>query len=567
MALESVYPDQFFNIPNPVTPNVSIQLRTEINPEADITDSSHWENLTFNPNTYFDNMTLEDGGGAITLKLSMFDQNFANLENKLIRTLVNTRLSNQLVEDPEYSPDPSYFEFYISKASSANLRIRFGYSETNAEEYINVTSKDDEEWQNRTKKIRGETKPVVRSPWLYFQISNMDFNLTQKGLEVDLQAFSIMSSFLNQAKMVETYARLYGEPTFVIEQIMERITTAAANKNEDVQFEIVDVPRGYFSEEEGKEIIEIMLGGEPVVETAEDGSQRMKTRYKSMSSVLNELCSKVRPLKYDAEGNLLEETDTEEEGEETEKQADQIHRYSYYIEETDSATMIYFYYQNPHNACKDQGLIRVYSWLQEGNSIVKNIDIKSKTDFATLNVPMVTINRQDGNITVQVARGRGNENPGSAEMSQEDEFDFSVANMRNVTSAFSDENFRAMFVRHIQEVDESDVSNGLISPAELGRVVTSELLAQLNAQIFSGTIKIPGDPFYLFDKNIQPFMYLIKIIVNRPNYLDEEGNVIIGGKSYMSGYYAIKKITHSIGLSGFETDLEVMKFNSRGSCE
>lgn len=568
MALESIYPEDFFNIPHPVAPNIAIQVRTTVNPDAEIDDPSHWESITFNPNTYFDNMSLEDKGGALSLDLSLFDQNFSNLENTVIRSLVATRLANKLVQDPDYEPDPSYFEFYVSKANSANLRIRFGYSESYSDDFIDANSITDSVWKSRTEKNGGSIKPVLRTPWLYFQMSGIDFNLTSKGLELKIKAFSIMSSFLNQAKMVEQYARLFGEPVFVIDQLMQRVVEAATNNNETVTYEIKDRPRGYYSQEDGLEIIEIMLGGEPVIETLEDGSQRASTRYKSMSSILNELCSKIRPLKYDADGNEIpENTDSsgEAEGEKAEnEEADQIHRYSYYIQENPNETKIVFYYQDPQRSINEQGLVRVYSWLQEGNSIVKELNIKTKTDFATLSLPIVNIDRTNGGITVQVARGRGKRER-SSETSNEDDIDFTVGHIRDVSEAFSDENFRAMFVRHVRDTDNDEVTNNRMTPAQLGAVVSSQIVARLNEQIFTGTIKIPGDAFYLFDEKIQPFSYLIKIIVNKPNYVDENGDFVPGGQSYLSGYYMVKKITHSLSISGFETELEVMKFNSRGN--
>lgn len=560
MSDRNIFPESFFNIPHPSSPVVSIQFRTRIRPNDEISNSSNWEEITFNPNNFFNNLSIEDKGGVYNLSLSLFDKNFAYLENIIVKSMVATRMANNLVSNPEYSTDETdYFEFYVSKSNSANLRVRFGYSEYSMDEHISETSLKSEAWRNRA----NEDIPVTKSPWLYFQMTETDFNLTPKGLEVNIKGFSVMSNFLQKAKLVETYARVSGPPEYVIDRICERIVEAADRNGDDVSYEIVDRPRGYPSEENGEELIEIMLGGEPTV-TGEDenGNPIIEEKFKSLESILNEICSNVRPVKYDDDGNKVpvsEDSGSDAEGlKEENEETQQSYKYSYYINETEEDTRIMFHYQDPKNSLNNQEKIRTYVWLQEGNSIIKNLEIDTETDFASLSVPIVNIDNSNGEITAQVLRGFGSEE------TEEDEMDFTVGHARDVTRAFENENFDSVFVRHVRNSSNDGVTNDTISPSFLASKVTDGIMTNLNEQVFKGTLTLFGDPFYLFDDSVQPFSYLIKIVVNRPNYLDENGDFVRGGKSYLSGYYAIKKIKHEISMSGFETQLEIMKFNSHG---
>lgn len=555
---ETVYPESFFNLPHPSSPFISVQVRTEIEPQKDIDDPSHWEEITFNPNNFFNNITIEDSGGVYKITLNLFDKNFAYIEDTIVRSIIATRLANSLVEDPDYSVEEDFFEFFITKTNSANLRIRFGYSEYSLDDYISETSFTSERWKNRA----SENVPVLKSPWIYFQMSNADFNLTPKGLEVQINAFSVMSNFLQKAKLVETYARFYGTPEYVISHICDKISRSAERSGETITYEIRGEPRGYPSQENGEEIIEIMLGGEPTITGRdENGNYVFETKYKNLSTILGEICSNVRPLKYDEEGNRIpftSDTGSEAEGmEEENEEAAQVFRYSYYINETETETQIIFDYQDPNRGLEQEN-VRTYIWLQEGNSIIKNLDIKTNSDFSALSVPIINVNPSDGSITGQVLRGN------SSSGSDEDNVDFNVGHAKDVTDALEDEGFESVFVRHITSVGNENLTNGRESSKFLAARIADGIAANLNQQVFKGTLTLFGDPFYLFDDTVQPYAYLIKIIVNRPNYVDDEGNFVAGGKSYLSGYYAIKNITHEISLSGFETQLEIMKFNSHG---
>lgn len=561
MALNSIYPEQFFNLPHPSAPFVSIQLRTKIEPEQDLDSPEHWEEITFNPNNFFNDLEIEDNGGVYNLKLNLQDKNYAYVEDVIVRSIVATKIANQLIRNPQGNiVEEEFFEFYVSKANSANLRIKFGYSEYSVDdsEYISANSFKSEGWKERTK----SQKPVLKTPWIYFQMNKIDFQVEKHGLKVEIEAFSIMNNFLQNARLVEVFARLYGTPEYVINNIGNRIEEAARRSGDNVVIRIEDTPRGYPSEETGEEIIEVMLGGEPVIAgTNAAGEYIFETRYKNLTTIFNEICSNVRPVKYNSEGELVPiSPDAGGEGEgaqEENREAEQVFRYSYYVNETENETEIVFYYRNPAEALVSQGNVRTYVWNQEGSSIVKNLNIETASDFALLNLPIVNVNNSTGEITGQVMRGSSNTD------TPEEQVDLTVGHA-TFTDAFQKEDFSSVFARHITTTTDDDLTNNRQSTNFVAIKLADKIAANLNEQVFRGTLSLFGDPYYLFDDSIKPFMYLIKIIVNRPNYVDKDGNFVAGGKSYLSGNYAVKKIIHKVSRSGFETELEIMKFNTHG---
>ena len=560
MSLKPIFPETFFNLPHPGAPVVNIQFRTKIVPNSSIDTPDHWEEITINPNNFFDSFSLEDQGGAYMVSLNLFDRDFAKIENIIIRSINAARLANRLVDNPNYSKDDTeYFEFYVSKGSSANLRIRFGYSEfSQGRRYVDASRVSDPEWVNRT----DNEKPVVRSPWLYFQISESNFNLQKEGLKVELKGFSVMGGFLDRAKMVQKFARLTGTPENIIKNIGEIVSETASASEDSVRFTFSGrKPMGYPTAD-GEEVIEIMLGGQPAFRDMEDGTRQLIKQYKSLKNVLDEICSKVKPILYDEDSNEINQTDDSNPDAETmnnESEAiDKIAKYGYMLRETENEILIDFYYQDPNDSLKNQRNARTYSWIENGQSIVKDIDIKTRTDFAALNLQIATVNDETGEMSLHVSTSSRPQ-----EGNQESEADLSLGRIKDVTQALESPSFNAMFVNDIRSVDHYEVTNSRNSVNQAAVMLSRQIVANLNNTIFSGSIDLIGDPFYLFDSSIRPFSYLIHIVVRRPNYINENGVFVDGGVSYLSGYYAISKITHNISYSGFDTRLEVMKWPTK----
>jgi hypothetical protein len=110
------------------------------------------------------------------------------------------------------------------------------------------------------------------------------------------------------------------------------------------------------------------------------------------------------------------------------------------------------------------------------------------------------------------------------------------------------------FVSSVENVSSSNSgSSGNLE------AIYNQFLVNINRQVFRGTIEIPGDPFFLFDRSLRPFEFLIKLNVYRPlSKISGDNN--INQKSYLSGLYAVTSIRHTIGASGFDTSLEIMRW-------
>ncbi|MCK9544315.1 MAG: hypothetical protein M0R03_20030, partial [Novosphingobium sp.] len=284
---------------------------------------------------------------------------------------------------------------------------------------------------------------------------------------------------------------------------------------------------------------------QPIFREAPDGTKQRILSYKSLRELLNEFCNNIEPEYYKEDGSTTDKpikSKNEEEipDENTEFTFHHSAPLGFYSEEKDGVNIIRFYRQNPYNS--EQKLVRNYVWRGNEKSIVLGFDISTQNDFAQMNSPITVMTK---NGPVQVSLG--------------------------VSSTAEDLSSNLPRVNIINELYESAQKNivgatfttGSGDANSNGDVVSSfisSFIENINSAVFSGTLTIPLDPYYLFDKSISPFMHKIKIIVNTTSYKNREGDIVFGKKSYLSGTYAIKKIIHDISYSGSTTKLEVMRF-------
>lgn len=576
MPLESVYPSNFYNLPHPQTPYCNIQFRKTAG--SDLEDPNIWEEITLNPNNFFNSISIEDNGGIQTVNLTLFDKNFSRLEKAVIKALTITRLGNILVQNPSAPvDDKSYFEFKIDQTSMVNLRVRIGYSEDPIGEVIRDTSFSGEKFVKRVNE-NNVAIPVIRSPWIYLQILDANFSPTPEGLTVTMKAISITGTFLDKAKLMQKYAKLTGTPENIIKDIGDIVNSASNGFLIFEQPTGEEKPRAY-TNKDGKKEIEIMLGGKPVFKKNEFGQREIIIDYQPLRRLLDELCSKIAPIIYDHDDKEIPlSDDSNSEGKGIDKNSEKIKRivkYGYVVDKDPitKVNIIRFYYKDATAQLNKQSYVRVYPWIEHGHTIIKNLSIDTKTDFAQLNLPVALLN-EDGTYLYS-AQG---ENPGSIDTDDiEKKMDFTLSTIKNITNAIDNDNFKGMFIAETKDMAElsAGVSSGKTTDKMVAGQYVRELIHNLNNQVFNGSIDIPGDPFYFFDSNLRPYSYLIKIIVNRPTYYDllsetisNQGEAdrrygITGGeKSYLSGYYVIKKITHRLDSSGYNTNLEIMKFPS-----
>jgi hypothetical protein len=193
--------------------------------------------------------------------------------------------------------------------------------------------------------------------------------------------------------------------------------------------------------------------------------------------------------------------------------------------------------------------MRTYVWREYGKSIVKSFEVESRTDFAALNYPIAVFNRTYKTIdpSIWVAPStNGDIDPR-----------YRLVTPTDVSAALK--NMDISFV--------SDAMNTSGIQQNLNALITQSVVYFLNQGVFDGTLTLPGDPAYLFDNTMRPFEYMVKMVIIRPAYFTKEGEYRDTTQtqfSYLSGYYMLKKITHTINASGFSTVLDVTRFPLSG---
>ena len=293
----------------------------------------------------------------------------------------------------------------------------------------------------------------------------------------------------------------------------------------------------------GKEI-EISLGNQYSRDNANDPS---KKRWKSLSSIFNEFCSKC-PALIDKSELIAsgindgeeggKETGTvrmyDENGEETNvKTLEDFPRYNLAWtvvggDKKDSSTKVKFYYKKPEVPQR----IRVYDWGVGNPNMhcVKGVNISSGNEYAMMHASAFVKVDDNSAPFLQQKYNNGNETTGTS------------------------------------EIQTSFKEPMLAAGMDVGSSAASAINNMRNT-ICKGNITLIGDPSIKFQGNFQPFtypVYLNIILPNRSkgfgdfnNALSNKGNTF---QYQMSGYYIVTKITHNISSSGFTTTLEVMRY-------
>jgi hypothetical protein len=559
MAIQdkSIYPTTFFNIPHPASPVVSIQFRTKTAQGKSIDDPSLWEEITFDPNNFFSEMSIEDESGYPKLSLTLVDQNYTYLENTIVKTMVAQRLSNKLVEKPNISKDDTgYFEFFVDKKKSANIRVRIGYSEQNLNSYISDPDFEGKEYSSRA----NSNRPVIRSPWIYFMITGLDMNIIDNGLQVTIEGRDSIGSFFDKAVMIQKFAKLKGTPKNIINRIGDQIKAsskkASESGSETICIEIVDEPLMYVNRDGGKEI-DIMLGGKPVVRELRDGTRQVETQYKKVKQLFREICSKISPVMYREDGSKIPiSSDGSADGTEVNSKSSEMREsypYTFSFVRKNDKDVIQFYYKDPRNGLRQQPNIRTYIWGEHGQSIVQNVDVTVSQAFSYLNLPIMSFG-EDGTKEVYISKAKD-----PKEDDNISEFDSSLGGIEDVSNALNNADFDFTFTSEVINTSEYETNTDTITSSMAAKRMMRSFNSNINETIAEGNITLQGDPFYFFDDKVKPFQYIINLVIKRPNYIDKNGDYVEGGKSYLSGLYRIKKITHAISAGSYTTNLEVIK--------
>lgn len=559
---------------------------------------------------YFESVDLEDNGGSVKCNLTLFDKDLSRLENIIIKSMMATKGGNEIAMNSlKEATAKSILEFMPNPTSNINFRIRFGYSDPNGGDNVyRPALKSSPEWQERTTTGK-KTAFYAQSPWLYFMMMGCNFNLMDKGLVCNVEGISMSNSFFDKTKIVKRFALMEGTPQKLFKDIADQIYLSTGGRVQVIKAEASGVtektgepvlPDGVtkalgtninygepsdtpvqwrVSPQEGSDVfpesisdedrktleesskwinISISLGGEPRYEVQPNGRRTNKivTEFMSMKDLLNDFVSKVPPIlknkntnEYITSPERIKEIVDNDPASNLDPTIFEPVPYTYSINEqtydlesgadTDTIVVIRFFYRRLDNT--KQQFIKTYDYRQSPSSIVTGCNVKNNLDFIQLNQSVIVKGKElEVYLSAPAKETDGNEGSSAAD----------------VTSKYQNQLQSDDFIL-VNRVENS-------SGDSTGSLLANKVVQNMNEGIFYGNLEILGDPFYLFDSNIQPMSYYIKLNVYR-NYSEyNTSNIKILQKSYLSGYYLVKKISHKIDSSGFKTTLDIQRYPSTG---
>lgn len=617
---------------------VSFRKRTNgYAPKNNLTEDLNSSSLKFD--NFFDSVTLEDNGGLVNCNLKLYDSNFGNLEQLILKSILAMKAANQYYEKSIDENDTFMLQFQAGAPQNVNFRIRFGYADATLpnSDIIDIASSTSGEFENRVLKVN-KNKMVIRAPWKYFQMMDCKFSVAESGMYADIKGISIGTSVFDRLKIVQRFAMLRGTPELLIKNLAEQLFESSAGMIQvvdeggkvitgktDAQLgslkNLIDEAdersysnfksvwgvtwniRGnseeafntWLTEQYGDENavtgaerdnilarkktqresdanmyrIEVMYGAEPRPQTDRNGRVipgSTVRSYQNIKQLFRNICSKVPPIyRYEIDGEELyidnntpsevakifagseDPVDLGDKGK-FDRGIFKPIRYTFKTQEIslgeEGATVIRVAFEYAKPQIQDQQFLRKYTWRNNKNNLIKSFSIASEFDFAQMSTSIAVVNDEEMRFYMAPPTTSTNTDENASGALGSSKYDPTANNRLQLVSDI------------VENTEGGDGEGGSID----SRNMAQQLIHNMNQQVFRGTIELPGDPFYQFDSAMEPYKYGIYIEVLRDfnYYLQEltESNE----KSYMSGFYVLKKITHNIGKGGFSTQLDLDKW-------
>ena len=550
--------------------------------------------------------------GVKTFTIKLFDRDFNSLiniydnedKNKIIEKTTleqilalsvginNTKQENDN-EEAKYSlAAANYGDVVGTKVSDDmqfNLGIIFGYSETNPKltqengtNYLssNASKNGDYTYAGNTKyytknkesqrthrwwetsveesndhnktlsdRVKSPNQTTIRTEITETLITGYQTEFSSAGIYYTIKAIEMSQSELSKYKIYQRYTNIKGTPSEVLYTVMNMVNGIFDNEEEGIKLYIDESCRNgkdvviedYEKEEESKDEdnvnkiqepkqVQISLGSKDALSMYQDNlSQGLKEEisfknvkkpklYKSVLSILNDLKAVMPPKVVDS-GLMKDVIVTDQDGNSVKaiQKQNAYRRFTYGVQVDGKKVKVYFYYQQPTKFKR----IRKYEWgpANGKHSVITNIDIKTDNEYALL-TSMSTVTEKGASVISRDGYG---------------------------TEALKNKDVK--YADYIAQPGES-------TPLEKIAYAYSQAL-------YKGSITIMGDPFYCFDKFVQPFTYPIYLDFRLPvsqSWSNSSNTNKIGYSHFMSGFYVVTKITHDINDSGFRTILEVMSY-------
>ena len=413
------------------------------------------------------------------------------------------------------------------------------------------TSTESSKSDNKTlsDRVNSSNQTTIRTEIIETLITGYQTEFSSAGIYYTIKAIEMSQSELSKYKIYQRYTNIKGTPSEVLYTVMNMVNGIFDGKDGGIKLYIDESCRNgkdvviedYEKEEESKDEdnvnkvqepkqVQISLGSKDALSMYQDDlSNGLKEEvsfknikkpklYKSVLSILNDLKAVMPPKVVDS-GLMKDVIVTDQDGNSVKaiQKQNAYRRFTYGVQKTDKGKVeIYFYYQQPTKFKR----IRKYEWgpANGKHSVITNIDIKTDNEYALL-TSMSTITEKGA--SVKSRDGYGTEV------------------LKNKDVKYAD---------YIAQPGES-------TPLE-------QIAYAYSQALYKGSITIMGDPFYCFDKFVQPFTYPIYLDFRLPvsQSWASAKNSNVGYSHFMSGFYVVTKITHDINDSGFRTILEVMSY-------
>ena len=555
--------------------------------------------------------------GVKTFTIKLFDRDFNSLinvydnedKNKVIEKTTleqilalsvginNTKQKNDNEETKYSLTAANYGDVVGTKVSEDmqyNLGIIFGYSETNPKltqgnegvertkstdylsnritgytqagntKYLTDNSANQRThrwWETSTESSKSDNKTLsdrvnssnqttIRTELIETLITGYQTEFSSAGIYYTIKAIEASQSELSKYKIYQRYTNIKGTPSEVLYTVMNMVNGIFDSKDGGIKLYIDESCRNgkdvviedYEKEEESKDEdnvnkvqepkqVQISLGSKDALSMYQDDlssglkeepffkNNKKPKLYKSVLSILNDLKAVMPPKVVDS-GLMKDVIVTDQDGNSVKaiQKQNAYRRFTYGVQKTDKGKVeVYFYYQQPTKFKR----IRKYEWgpANGKHSVITNVDIKTDNEYALL-TSMSTITEKGA--SVKSRDGYGTEV------------------LKNKDVKYAD---------YIAQPGES-------TPLKKIAYAYSQAL-------YKGSITIMGDPFYCFDKFVQPYTYPIYLDFRLPvsqSWSNSSNTNKIGYSHFMSGFYVVTKITHDINDSGFRTILEVMSY-------
>ena len=547
--------------------------------------------------------------GVKTFTIKLFDRDFNSLINiyddngnkigeKTLEQILalsvginNTKQENNNEETKYSLAAANYGDVVGTKVSDDmqfNLGIIFGYSETNPKltqengtDYLssNASKNGDYTYAGNTKyytkdknlqrthrwwetsvvednshnrtlsdRVNSPNQTTIRTELIETLITGYQTEFSSAGIYYTIKAIEISQSELSKYKIYQRYTNIKGTPSEVLYTVMNMINGIFNGKDGGIKLYIDESCRSgkdiviedYEKEEESKDEdnvnkiqepkqIQISLGSKDALSMYQDNlssglkeepffkNNKKPKLYKSVLSILNDLKAVMPPKVVDS-GLMKDVIVTDQDGNSVKaiQKQNAYRRFTYGVQTKEGKVEVYFYYQQPTKFER----IKKYEWgpANGKHSVITNVDIKTDNEYALL-TSMSTITEKGA--SVKSRDGYGTEV------------------LKNKDVKYAD---------YIAQPGES-------TPLD-------QIAYAYSQALYKGSITIMGDPFYCFDKFVQPFTYPIYLDFRLPvsQSWASAKNSNVGYSHFMSGFYVVTKITHDINDSGFRTILEVMSY-------